>query len=302
MEKISLVLWPLFALITMGFILRRTALFSADFWPSAEKLNYFILFPALLISSLANAPLDNPKLPYLACAILFILAISSLFVVLIKYLFKISIPKFGAHIQGIIRFNTYLGLAIIADLFGSEGIAISAVIMAILVPSCNVIAVLSLSAGKKVTLKQLVMPIAKNPLIISCVIGILLNLLPIGLPCGSDQFLKLLAAASLPLGLICIGVALQTATLRKEFKPIMVSTLLRLLAMPILAVLTAHLFSLSALERVLLVIFFAIPTAPTSYILTKQLNGDSQLMAGIITFQTILAVITLPLVLTLITQ
>lgn len=302
MEKISLVLWPLFALITMGFILRRTALFSADFWPSAEKLNYFILFPALLISSLANAPLDNPKLPYLACAILFILAISSLFVVLIKYLFKISIPKFGAHIQGIIRFNTYLGLAIIADLFGSEGIAISAVIMAMLVPSCNVIAVLSLSAGKKVTLKQLVMPIAKNPLIISCVIGILLNLLPIGLPCGSDQFLKLLAAASLPLGLICIGVALQTATLRKEFKPIMVSTLLRLLAMPILAVLTAHLFSLPALERVLLVIFFAIPTAPTSYILTKQLNGDSQLMAGIITFQTILAVITLPLVLTLITQ
>ncbi|HEF8786815.1 TPA: AEC family transporter, partial [Providencia alcalifaciens] len=292
----------LFALITMGFILRRTALFSADFWPSAEKLNYFILFPALLISSLANAPLDNPKLPYLACAILFILAISSLFVVLSKYLFKISIPKFGAHIQGIIRFNTYLGLAIIADLFGSEGIAISAVIMAILVPSCNVIAVLSLSAGKKVTLKQLVMPIAKNPLIISCVIGILLNLLPIGLPFGSDQFLKLLAAASLPLGLICIGGALQTATLRKEFKPIMVSTLLRLLAMPILAVLTAHLFSLPALERVLLVIFFAIPTAPTSYILTKQLNGDSQLMAGIITFQTILAVITLPLVLTLITQ
>ena len=302
MEKILLVLWPLFALITMGFILRRTALFSADFWPSAEKLNYFILFPALLISSLANAPLDNPKLPYLACAILFILAMSSLFVVLSKYLFKISIPKFGAHIQGIIRFNTYLGLAIIADLFGSEGIAISAVIMAILVPSCNVIAVLSLSAGKKVTLKQLVMPIAKNPLIISCVIGILLNLLPIGLPFGSDQFLKLLAAASLPLGLICIGGALQTATLRKEFKPIMVSTLLRLLAMPILAVLTAHLFSLPALERVLLVIFFAIPTAPTSYILTKQLNGDSQLMAGIITFQTILAVITLPLVLTLITQ
>ncbi|QLQ99085.1 AEC family transporter [Providencia alcalifaciens] len=302
MEKILLVLWPLFALITMGFILRRTALFSADFWPSAEKLNYFILFPALLISSLANAPLDNPKLPYLACAILFILAISSLFVVLSKYLFKISIPRFGAHIQGIIRFNTYLGLAIIADLFGSEGIAISAVIMAILVPSCNVIAVLSLSAGKKVTLKQLVMPIAKNPLIISCVIGILLNLLPIGLPFGSDQFLKLLAAASLPLGLICIGGALQTATLRKEFKPIMVSTLLRLLAMPILAVLTAHLFSLPALERVLLVIFFAIPTAPTSYILTKQLNGNSQLMAGIITFQTILAVITLPLVLTLITQ
>ncbi|MDR2226376.1 MAG: AEC family transporter, partial [Providencia sp.] len=75
------------------------------------------------------------------------------------------------------------------------------------------------------------------------------------------------------------------------------STILRLLAMPLLAVLIAKLFSLPNLETVLLVIFFAIPTAPTAYILTRQLNGDSQLMAGIITLQTIIAVVTLPLVL-----
>lgn len=297
MEKILLVLWPLFALIAMGFVLRRNALFSADFWPGAEKLNYFILFPALLINSLASAPLDNPKLPYLGSAILCILAVSSLLVLLSKYLFKITIPRFGAHIQGITRFNTYLGLAIVADLFGKEGIAVAAVIMAILVPSCNVIAVLALSSGQKISIKQIVLPIIKNPLIISCLIGILLNLSPVGLPFGSDQFLKLLAAASLPLGLICIGGALQTATLRKEFKPIMLSSLLRLLAMPILAITIAKLFALPDLETILLVIFFAIPTAPTAYILTRQLNGDSQLMAGIITLQTIMAVFTLPIVL-----
>ncbi|WP_353241751.1 AEC family transporter [Providencia sp.] len=297
MDKILLALWPLFALIAIGFVLRRTALFSTDFWPGAEKLNYFILFPALLINSLASAPLDNPKLPYLGSAILCILAVSSLLVLLSKYIFKIAIPRFGAHIQGVTRFNTYLGLAIVADLFGKEGIAVAAVIMAILVPSCNIIAVLALSSGKKVSVKQLLLPIVKNPLIISCVIGILLNISPVGLPFGSEQLLKLLAAASLPLGLICIGGALQTATLRKEFKPIMVSTILRLLAMPILAVLTAKLFSLPDLETVLLVIFFAIPTAPTAYILTRQLNSDSQLMAGIIRLQTIIAVFTLPLVL-----
>lgn len=297
MDKILLVLWPLFALIAMGFVLRRNALFSADFWPGAEKLNYFILFPALLINSLASAPLDNPKLPYLGSAILCILAVSSLLVLLSKYLFKITIPRFGAHIQGITRFNTYLGLAIVADLFGKEGIAVAAVIMAILVPSCNVIAVLALSSGQKISIKQILLPIIKNPLIISCLIGILLNLSPVGLPFGSEQFLKLLAAASLPLGLICIGGALQTATLRKEFKPIMLSSLLRLLAMPILAITIAKLFALPDLETILLVIFFAIPTAPTAYILTRQLNGDSQLMAGIITLQTIMAVFTLPIVL-----
>lgn len=300
MEQVLLVLWPLFALIAIGFILRRTSLFAADFWPSAEKLNYFILFPALLINSLASAPLDNPKLPYLAVAIFFILGISSVLVLGCKIFFKMSVPRFGAHIQGITRFNTYLGLAIVADLFGTEGIAIAAVLMAILVPSCNVIAVLSLTAGTKISVKQLILPIIKNPLIISCVIGVLLNLLPIGLPFGSDQLLKLLAAASLPLGLICIGGALQTSTLRIEFKPLMVSSLIRLLVMPALAIFTAKLFSLPELETILIVIFFAIPTAPTAYILTRQLNGDSQLMAGIITLQTVLAVITLPLVLSVI--
>ena len=184
-----------------------------------------------------------------------------------------------------------------ADLFGKEGVAVAAVIMAILVPSCNVIAVLALSSGKKVSVKQLLLPIIKNPLIISCVIGILLNLSPVGLPFGSEQLLKLLAAASLPLGLICIGGALQTTTLRRELKPIILSTLLRLLAMPVLTLIMAKLFSLPNLETILLVIFFAIPTAPTAYILTRQLNGDSQLMAGIITLQTIIAVFTLPIVL-----
>ncbi len=99
------------------------------------------------------------------------------------------------------------------------------------------------------------------------------------------------------MGLICIGGALQTTTLRKEFKPIILSTLLRLLAMPVLTLIMAKLFSLPNLETILLVIFFAIPTAPTAYILTRQLNGDSQLMAGIITLQTIIAVFTLPIVL-----
>ncbi|WP_272516411.1 MULTISPECIES: AEC family transporter [unclassified Providencia] len=302
MEKILLVLWPLFALIAIGFILRRTSLFSNDFWPSAEKLNYFILFPALLINSLASAPLDNPKLTFLASSIFCILGASSFLVLLCKYLFKITVPRFGAYIQGITRFNTYLGLAIIADLFGQEGVAIAAVIMAILVPSCNVIAVLSLTSGEKISIKQILFPIIKNPLIISCLVGILLNLSPIGLPFGSGQLLKLLAASSLPLGLICIGGALQTATLRREFQPLIISTLIRLLAMPVLAVSIAYLFSLPEFETLLLVIFFAIPTAPTAYILTRQLNGDSQLMAGIITLQTVMAVFTLPLVLSLAIQ
>ncbi|MRF38657.1 AEC family transporter, partial [Staphylococcus sp. KY49P] len=86
----------------------------------------------------------------------------------------------------------------------------------------------------------------KNPLIISCVIGIVINLSGIGLPFGSDQFLKLLAATSLPLGLICIGAALHLSTLKAESKMISINTVTRLLIVPIIAYSVANFLGLSS--------------------------------------------------------
>lgn len=74
---------------------------------------------------------------------------------------------------------------------------------------------------------------------------------------------------------------------------------LRVLAMPVLAALVGRLFGLSGVEAMVLVIFSAIPTAPTAYVLTRQLNGDGTFMAGLVTLQTLVAVVTIPLVLML---
>ncbi|WP_338114333.1 AEC family transporter [Xenorhabdus indica] len=167
-------------------------------------------------------------------------------------------------------------------------------------PLCNAISILALTPNKKaLSIKQFVMVIIKNPLIIACFIGISFNLTKIGLPYGSGQFLKILASASLPLGLICIGASLQPSTLRSDKNSIIINILSRLLLMPLIAGIIGFLFHLNILELNLLILFFAIPTAPTAYILTRQLNGDSQLMSAIITLQTITAVITLPIILSL---
>lgn len=297
MQNVLLTLWPLFALIALGAILRRNKTFEPAFWVSAEKLNYFLLFPALLINSLANAPLSDPQLPHLAGAIFSVVIIITLLCTVLKKITGWRAGRFGAIVQGNIRFNTYLGLAIVADFFGVEGLGIAALILATLVPLSNVTSVLCLTAGENITLRQLVLPIIKNPLIISCVIGIVINLSEVGLPFGSDQFLKLLAATSLPLGLICIGAALHLSTLKAESKMISINTVTRLFIVPIIAYGIAYLLDLSPLVTMLLVVFFSIPTAPTSYILTRQLGGDSELMAGIITSQTMFATITLPIIL-----
>ncbi len=294
-----LALWPLFALIVGGYALRRWDFPGEAFWPAAERLNYFILFPALLFSSLASAPLDNPALPRLAMAVMLGLGLAWLALLLVKRLRGWSAGRFGAITQGILRFNTYLGLAAVASLFGKQGLTLAALMLALMVPTVNVMSVWALTAERGVNLRALLLPVLKNPLILACLTGALANLSGLGLPGGTDRLLGLLAAASLPLGLLCVGAALRPQELTGEVPTLAWNCSLRLLAMPLLAFAAARLVGLPPMESGVLVLFFALPTAPTAYVLTRQLGGDSHLMAGIITLQTLLAAGSLLLVLLL---
>tara|TARA_Y100001949_G_scaffold162005_1_gene154724 strand:+ start:8767 stop:9684 length:918 start_codon:yes stop_codon:yes gene_type:complete len=294
-----LALWPLFVLIIAGYFLRLRDFPSEAFWPGAERINYFVLFPALLFSSLATAPLDNPALPRLAGAVMLALGLVWVALLLLKRVRNWPAARFGAFAQGGLRFNTYLGLAAVGSLFGKEGLALAALMLALMVPTVNVMSVWALTAERGVSVRSLLLPILKNPLILACLTGALVNLSGLGLPGGTDRLLSLLAAASLPLGLLCVGAALKPRELGGEIPALGWNSALRLLAVPLLAYAVARLLHLPAMETTIIVLFFALPTAPTAYVLTRQLGGDSHLMAGIITLQTLLAAASLPLVLTL---
>lgn len=300
MLQLWLALWPLFALIVAGFFLRRLRFAGDEFWPTAERLNYFVLFPALLFSNLATAPLGDPALPRLALAVLLGLGVAWAALLLSKRLRNWTAARFGAISQGVLRFNTYLGLAAVGSLYGKEGLTLAALMLAMMVPAVNLLSVWALTAEQGVSARNLLLPIVRNPLILACAAGALVNVLGIGLPGGSDRLLNLLAVASLPLGLLCVGAALRPQELAGEASALAWNCVVRLLLMPLLAYAVARALSLPPLPSSVLVLFFALPTAPTSYVLTRQLGGDSQLMAGIITLQTLLAAASLLLVLSLV--
>ncbi|WP_308811811.1 AEC family transporter [Stutzerimonas azotifigens] len=299
MSTLLYALWPLFALIVGGYVLRLRNFPNEAFWPGAERLNYYVLFPALLFSSLATAPLDNPSLPGLAVAVMLGLGLAWLGLLLAKRWRGWSAARFGAIVQGVLRFNTYLGLAAVGSVFGQKGLALAALMLALMVPTVNVMSVWALTAERGITARQLLLPIIKNPLILACLAGALFNLAGFGLVGGTDRLLSLLATASLPLGLLCVGAALKPQELTGEVPSLGWNCAVRLLAMPLLAYGVAQLTTLPPMETTILVLFFALPTAPTAYVLTRQLGGDSHLMAGIITLQTLLAAASLPLVLML---
>lgn len=297
MNNLLQTLWPLFALIIAGYLLQKRRFPGEGFWPGAERINYFILFPALLFGNLIHAPLDSPALLPLGGAALTTLLLGYGLLLLGRRRYRWPARRFGVLVQGSLRFNTYLGLAIISALYGSDGLARAAIVLALLVPTVNMLSVWSLTAEQGVSAATLLRPMLRNPLILACLAGILCNLSGLAPDAGSQQLLKLLAAASLPLGLLCVGAALNPRELSGEVPALAGNTLFRLTLMPVLAAALAGLFGLPALEALVVILFFALPTAPTAYVLTRQLQGDSHLMAGLITLQTLVSAASLSVVL-----
>ena len=299
--NIIIALFPLVALIAMGYIFKRTQFLSDEFWRGAEKLNYLILFPVLLFNNLAYVKFEGLTLTQVLLALVIIIIISSLTLWIARAFSHIPVARFGVYVQSHIRFNTYIGLSIMSLLFGAQGMQMFAMMIALAIPLVNVISVLAFSQGQGLKPRQILFSVIKNPLILGCVVGIIFNLLQLSLFSGLEQLLKFLANMSLPLGLISVGAALQFAQLKHDYMRLLLNTLGRLIGVPCLAYLICFMLNLNDFETVILVVFCSLPTASAAYILTRYFNGDSQLMAGVISLQTLCFAFTFPVLMILLT-
>lgn len=294
-------LLPLFALILAGAALYRLHFPTLEFWPQLERLIYFVLFPALLVEGLATAAITPGQLPGMVAATTLLLAVMTTALIALRPLLRVDGPGFSSVYQGSVRFNTYLGIAVALALYGEAAMAPTALVLALLIPLVNVgsVFMLTLHAGGRADAAGLALGLARNPLILACLAGLALNLAGIGLHPYLARLLDTAGSAAVPLGLMTVGAGLQLDRVWREALTIAQTTLLKLALMPALAWALAGLFGLDALETRALVLIAALPTAPSAYILARQMGGDHRLLASILTIQTAAAAVTLPVVLTL---
>src|SRR5690606_32876711 len=211
---------------------KRTQFLTDEFWRGAEKLNYLILFPVLLFNNLAYIKLELATITQVLLALFIIIIITALTLWVARVFFHIPIARFGVYVQSQIRFNTYIGLSIMSLLFGAQGMQMFAMMIALAIPLVNVISVLAFSQGQGLKPTQILFSLMKNPLILGCLVGIIFNLLQLSLFSGLEQLFKILASMSLPLGLICIGAALQFADLKHDYSRLLLNTVGRLMVVP----------------------------------------------------------------------
>ncbi len=290
-------LGPVFLLIVVGAILRRVDIPGEQYWPGIERLTYFVAFPALLIHRLALADFSDARIEwYLPVILLSLLAVSTL-MWLLRNRISDGHADFTSIFQGGIRFNTYIGLAIASALFGESGLVIAAIALAIMIPLVNLLSVLCFTLGdpeQSLNPRQVLYNVFRNPLIVACIIGVLLNLSRIGLPGWSAELLAQIGAAALPLGLLAVGASLQLGSAGQEWRSILYASMFKFLILPTTILSLSVLAGLGQEETAILLLIACLPTASSAFILARQLGGNAPMMANIISAQSLFAFAIIP--------
>ncbi len=257
---------------------------------------YYVLFPALLFYATARAPLE-----FATTGDLLLVALATTFGGILlgwlaKPLFKPGPMIFESGVQTAFRFNSYIAFAVAQRLGGEHATSLMALVVGFTVPLCNAAAVHALVHRSGGLLKGLL----QNPLLLATCAGILFNLAGLQVPELAGAILARLGNSSIALGLIMVGAGLRLSGLHEAKGMSAYFLAVKLLALPALAYGLGRWVGLAGLQLQIAVMFCALPTASSAYVLATRMGGNGPVVAFLISGGTLLSVLTLPFWLTLV--
>lgn len=296
----ALLLLPDFALILCGWLVCRYTALNRTVWQQVDSLVYYFLFPVLLFHSVVRSPLDLASASRLIAAGL-LLAASAIAL-------SWSLPRWpwlGRHLaprehaaaaQVAFRFNSFVALAIIERLAGPQSALLLAVLIGVCVPIYNVAAVWPMARGAPGGVWR---ELARNPLIVATVSGMAFNLLGLRLPGWLEPTTARIAGTAIVLGLLAAGAGMRLAALADNRALTVAVLAIRHLLSPLVAALLARLLALDAAQATALLVFAAVPTAASSYVLATRMGYNGAYVGGLVTLSTLLGMASVPLALAL---
>ncbi len=287
---------PAFGLLALGALLKRRLLPDDAVWAGIERLIFWVLLPALLVSAIGSVRLGEVPVGGMMLAIWGALALGTAASVLLARGFRQGHASMTSVVMGGIRFNNLIGFAVAAAIFGAPGVALGAVATGLIVPFVQFVTNAAFALGRpgpfrwRPALRQ----VALNPLMLACVAGFAVAALG-GLPPGARPLVENLGRASVALGLLAVGAALSLGAMRDRLALQLATAALKLVLVPGVTLALCLLLALPPLATAMAVLFMALPTAATSYVMARAMGGDAPLMAAITSSEHILSLLTLPL-------
>lgn len=290
---------PVFLLIALGMILRRTRAFSGEFFRECSRLAYWVGLPSELFVSIATSPLRESWCPSLVGAMLAASAFGLLLAILSR---RICPDPFSrpAFVMSSIRGNlVFVGLPVLT--FACAGradadliLARTALMFAVMVPVYNLSAVLLLHHGHGSREPGgAARALLTNPLILACAAGVACSLSGYSLPDFAVRTFRAAGGMAMPLALLAIGSGMDLALLRRHGTPTLTAAVIKVVAHPLAGAAIVRWLGLEAGDRLIAMVCLACPTAVASYVLCDQMGADRDLAAGAIVWSTLLSIVSL---------
>ncbi|MGB2158908.1 MAG: AEC family transporter [Candidatus Puniceispirillaceae bacterium] len=288
------------AIVALGYVLKWRNFLPEAAWQTLSPICYWVLFPGLLFNLMSQTDLGAVSLAPFLTTIAGGSFVIVVFALVAGRAISLSGPAHSSLVQGALRHNGFLVLSILQGTFGVAALQLGAIAIAFLVPISNIVSVIAIlmltqSAGKTHMKRAILAEIARNPLLGSMLVGVLVNLLEIPVPEFISQAAAFLGASALPLLLLSIGASLRFNAIGGNVAPLGLALLAKFLVFPLAMVMIGLAMGLDPLALAVLAAVGAAPTASSSYTLAMELGGDSQLMAEIVSLQTLGAAVSLPL-------
>lgn len=280
---------PLFLIMALGYVIRRTPLMDQHTHQMMNKLIFKLFLPILLFKNISTSKLDalSGSWVFLFAFIAEMAVFLTLFAVV--PLIEKENSRRGVLIQAMGRSNYALfGLPLVGLLYPGEDIAVASMLVAISIPTFNVMSVIALETyrGGKVNPLKILRGIVTNPLIISCALGFLWLISGLTMPTFIQTAISDAAKIATPLSLFVLGGAFEFSRIRCNARPLIIGTLGKLVIVPLLGLTAAVLCGYRGMELASLGVAFMAPCAVSSYPMAQQMGGDGELAGQLVVFTT----------------
>lgn len=294
------VTFPIFLVMVIGYILKQIGMLNDNFVTVANKFNFKVTLPFMLFRDISGVDIRAVfDLKY----VLFCAIVSTICFWLIWGGVKLFVKDKsirGAFVQSSFRSSAaVMGLAFIQNMYGSSAMGPLMIVGA--VPLYNIFSVIVLTfeaqtdetINGREKLKEACINIAKNPIILGILTGLIAALLRLDFPVLIDKTINNVAQMATPLALITIGAGFEGRKALAKIKPTIAASIIKLVIQPLVFLPVAAWMGFTGEKMIAILIMLASPTTPSCYIMAKSMKNDGVLTASVIVTTTLLAAFTL---------
>lgn len=290
---------PVFLVILLGYILKRTGMFNESFANILNKFNFKVTLPVLLFSDISAVNIrEEFDVKYiLYCAIATSICFWGLWG--LSKLFLKNKNLVGEFVQASFRGSAaVLGIALIQNLYGSVGMMPLMIIGA--VPLYNIYSVVVLTFESpqthENTIKDALIGICKNPIIIGILAGIVVSLIHVDFPVMIDSTINMIARTASPLALLGIGIGFEGKKAIAMIKPTITASVIKLFILPALLLPVGIWMGFRTDKLIAALIMLGSATTPSCYIMAKNMGHEGTLTSSVVVMTTLLSALSLTVI------